>query len=93
MSGHRWTTRSLVSATVLALLLGIGGTAIAYDARLDLASQNLEKARLLLHAADDIPQLDAKKEMKYSKALQRAVDAIVEAEERVQEAAVVADSP
>jgi len=55
MSARRWTTRSMLLATVLPVLVGVGGTAIAYDGRLDLASQDLEKARLLLVAADDLP--------------------------------------
>lgn len=81
MSARRWTTRSMLLATVLPVLVGVGGTAIAYDGRLDLASQDLEKARLLLVAADDLPQLEAKKEKQYSKALGKAIAAIVEAEE------------
>lgn len=93
MNGRTWTTRSMVIAVILAVLLGVAGTAVAYDARLDLASQNLEKARLLLEAADFEPQLDEKKEKEYSKILQKAVKTIADAEALIQDAATVADSP
>jgi len=94
MSGRKWTTRSLISAVVLAVLLGVAGTAIAHDARLDLASLDLEKARLLLQASDDqVPQVDAKTEKAYSRMLRKAIDAIIEAEQHVQDAAAVADAP
>lgn len=93
MSRRRWTTRSMLTTISLACVLGIAGTAIAYDGRLDLATLDLEKARLLLEAADSEPQLDDKKEKEYSRLLQKAIKAIGDAESLIQDAGAVADSP
>lgn len=93
MTERRWTTRSMVVAVILATLLGVAGTAMAHDGRLDLALQNLEKTSLLIQAADDVPQLDDKTERTYSRHLRKAVDAIADATESINDAIAVADAP
>lgn len=83
----------MLVAVVLAVVAGVAGTAIAYDARLDLADDNLENAGALLQVADELPLLDEQAERQYSKELGRAIKNIESARINVANAIEIADVP
>ncbi len=94
MKSRRSTTfRGILTALVLGGLMLLGGRfAQAHDQRLDEARLALEKAQGLLLAAEvDAAELPPKVEQKVLRRLERAIDLILSAMDRIDTAGEIID--